>query len=209
MGNNATLIENYLDEILPNVGCELIYHKDYELLLAVMLSAQTTDKAVNKATEPLFAKYQTLEELVSLSPEDLYPYIGKLGMYKAKANNVIGIAKGLLERFDGKVPNNKEDLMSLPGVGNKTAEVVIIELFKDPQFPVDTHVSRIAKRLKLAKENDDVSDVEKKLRKVFPKESWIKLHHQFIHFGRIQCKAKNPQCENCRLIEICREKHSK
>ena len=209
MGNNATLIENYLDEILPNVGCELIYHKDYELLLAVMLSAQTTDKAVNKATEPLFAKYQTLEELVSLSPEDLYPYIGKLGMYKAKANNVIGIAKGLLERFEGKVPNNKENLMSLPGVGNKTAEVVIIELFKDPQFPVDTHVSRIAKRLKLAKENDDVSDVEKKLRKAFPKESWIKLHHQFIHFGRIQCKAKNPQCENCRLIEICREKRCK
>ena len=92
MGNNATLIENYLDEILPNVGCELIYHKDYELLLAVMLSAQTTDKAVNRATEPLFARYQTLEELASLSPEDLYPYIGKLGMYKAKANNVIGIA---------------------------------------------------------------------------------------------------------------------
>ena len=209
MGNKATLIENYLDEILPNVGCELIYHKDYELLLAVMLSAQTTDKAVNKATESLFARYQTLQELVSLSPDDLYPYIGKLGMYKAKANNVIGIAKGLLERFDGKVPNNKEDLMSLPGVGNKTAEVVIIELFKDPQFPVDTHVSRIAKRLKLAKENDDVIEVENKLRKAFPKESWIKLHHQFIHFGRIQCKAKNPQCENCRLIEICREKRCK
>ena len=209
MGNNATLIENYLDEILPNVGCELIYHKDYELLLAVMLSAQTTDKAVNNATEPLFSRYQTLEELASLSPEDLYPYIGKLGMYKAKANNMIGIAKGLLERFDGKVPNNKEDLMSLPGVGNKTAEVVIIELFKDPQFPVDTHVSRIAKRLKLAKENDDVIEVENKLRKAFPKESWIKLHHQFIHFGRIQCKAKNPQCENCRLIEICREKRCK
>ena len=209
MGNNATLIENYLDEILPNVGCELIYHKDYELLLAVMLSAQTTDKAVNKATEPLFTRYQSLEELSNLSPEDLYPYIGKLGMYKAKANNVIGIAKGLLEEFNGKVPNNKEDLMSLPGVGNKTAEVVIIELFKDPQFPVDTHVARIAKRLKLARENDDVADIEKKLRKSFPRESWIKLHHQFIHFGRIQCKAKNPQCENCRLIEICKEKRCK
>ncbi|MBO4682248.1 MAG: endonuclease III [Bacilli bacterium] len=209
MGNNATLIENYLDEILPNVGCELIYHKDYELLLAVMLSAQTTDKAVNKATEPLFMRYQSLEELSNLSPEELYPYIGKLGMYKAKANNVIGIAKGLLEEFNGKVPNNKEDLMSLPGVGNKTAEVVIIELFKDPQFPVDTHVARIAKRLKLARENDDVADIEKKLRKSFPRESWIKLHHQFIHFGRIQCKAKNPQCENCRLIEICKEKRCK
>ena len=209
MGNNATLIENYLDEILPNVGCELIYHKDYELLLAVMLSAQTTDKAVNKATEPLFTRYQSLEELSNLSPEELYPYIGKLGMYKAKANNIVGIAKGLLEKFNGKVPNNKEDLMSLPGVGNKTAEVVIIELFKDPQFPVDTHVARIAKRLKIARENDDVADIEKKLRKSFPRESWIKLHHQFIHFGRIQCKAKNPQCENCRLIEICKEKRCK
>lgn len=209
MGNNSELIENYLDEILPNVGCELIYHKDYELLLAVMLSAQTTDKAVNKATDKLFTRYNSLEELSLALPEDLYRYIGQLGMYKAKANNIIGIAKGLLERFNGKVPNNKEDLMSLPGVGNKTAEVVIIELFKDPHFPVDTHVSRIAKRLGLAKDKDDPIAVETKLRKVFPKEDWIKLHHQFIHFGRVQCKAKNPQCNNCRLIDICKEKHAK
>ena len=206
MGNKADLIEKYLDEILPNVGCELIYHKDYELLLAVMLSAQTTDKAVNRATDPLFKRYKTLEELSDAKVEDLYQYIGKLGMYKAKANNIIGIANGLLDRFDGKVPDNKEQLMSLPGVGNKTAEVVIIELFKHPEFPVDTHVSRISKRLGLAKENDDVNDVERKLRKAFKQDSWIKLHHQFIHFGRMQCKAKNPQCQNCRLIDICKEK---
>ena len=97
--------------------------------------------------------------------------------------------------------------MSLPGVGNKTAEVVIIELFKHPEFPVDTHVARISKRLGLAKDKDDVSEAERKLRKTFKPESWIKLHHQFIHFGRVQCKAKNPQCENCRLTDICKEKH--
>ena len=206
MGNKEALIENYLDKILPNVGCELIYRKDYEFLIAVMLSAQTTDKAVNKATEPLFTRYQSLDELAKANKEDLYPYIGKLGMYQVKANNIIGIANGLLERFDGKVPSNKEDLMSLPGVGNKTAEVVRIEIFKDPEFPVDTHVARISKRLGLAKSNDDVVDVEAKLKKRFNKDHWIKLHHQFIHFGRIQCKAKNPQCENCELIDICKEK---
>ncbi|MBE6136126.1 MAG: endonuclease III [Erysipelotrichaceae bacterium] len=206
MGNKTTLIENYLDEILPNVGCELVYHKDYEFLLAVMLSAQTTDKAVNKATEQLFNKYQSLEELASASPNDLYPYISQLGMYKVKANNIIGIAKGLIERFNKSVPDNKEDLMSLPGVGNKTAEVTIIELYHYPEFPVDTHVARISKRLGLAKEKDDVSDIERKLRKAFIKEHWIKLHHQFIHFGRVQCRAKNPLCENCKLIGICREK---
>jgi endonuclease-3 len=97
--------------------------------------------------------------------------------------------------------------MSLPGVGNKTAEVVIIELFKKPNFPVDTHVERISKRLKLAKEKDDVIEVERKLRKAFKEDSWIKLHHQFIHFGRYICKAKNPQCEDCKLIDICKEKH--
>lgn len=207
MGNKTTLIEDYLDEILPNVGCELVYHKDYEFLLAVMLSAQTTDKAVNKATERLFNKYQSLEELASASPNDLYPYISQLGMYKVKANNIIGIAKGLIERFNKIVPDNKEDLMSLPGVGNKTAEVTIIELYRYPEFPVDTHVARISKRLGLAKNNDEVSDIERKLRKAFNKEHWIKLHHQFIHFGRVQCKAKNPLCENCKLSGICHEKH--
>ena len=127
-------------------------------------------------------------------------------MYQNKANHILGIAKALLERFDGKVPSSKEELTTLPGVGNKTAEVVRIELFHDPEFPVDTHVSRIAKRLGLAKPSDDVLEVEKKLRKHFPKESWIKLHHQFIHFGRYYCKAKNPQCDNCGLIDICKEK---
>ena len=206
MGNKEEIIENYLERLLGNVGCELIYHTDYQLLIAVMLSAQTTDKAVNQATSLLFSKYQSLEELSKASEEDLYPYIGKLGMYKAKAKNVIGISKELLSRFDGKVPSSKEDLMSLPGVGNKTAEVTRIELFKDPEFPVDTHVERISKRLGLAKPSDDVKEVEAKLRKKFPKDSWIKMHHLFIHFGRKQCKAKNPQCANCELSAFCKEK---
>ena len=206
MANNTKLIQEYLDEILPNVGCELTYSKDYELLIAVMLSAQTTDKAVNKATDALFSKYKSLEELASASKEDIIPYIAHLGMYQNKAEHVIGIAKALLERFNGKVPFKKEELTSLPGVGNKTAEVVRIELFKDPEFPVDTHVARISKRLGLAKNSDDVLIIEKKLRKAFPSTSWIKLHHQFIHFGRYFCKAKNPQCEDCKLYDICKEK---
>ena len=202
MGNNATLIENYLDEILPNVGCELIYHKDYELLLAVMLSAQTTDKAVNKATEPLFAKYPTLGELALLSPDDLYPYIGKLGMYKTKANNVIGIAKGLLERFDGKVPNNREYLESLPGIGRKSANVVLNNIYDVPAFAVDTHVSRVAKRIGISK-SDDVRVIEEDLMNLFPKEKWGRLHHQFLLFGRFICKAKNPNCKDCLFFKEC------
>lgn len=206
MGNKETLIENYLDEILPNVGCELTYSTDYGLLIAVMLSAQTTDKSVNKATDALFSRYKSLEELASASKEDIIPYIAHLGMYQNKAEHVVGIANELLTRFNGKVPSSKEDLTSLPGVGNKTAEVVRAELFKIAEFPVDTHVARLSVRFGLAKQGDDVLEIGRKLRKRFPKDHWIKLHHQFIHFGRYYCKAKNPQCEDCKLKGICKEK---
>lgn len=197
------IIEKYLDEILPNPGCELTYNSDYGFLIAVMLSAQCTDKKVNLVTKPFFEKYHSLEEIDTLSIEEIEDNIKSLGLYKNKAKNLKGIAHELLTRFNGKVPQDKNELMSLPGVGNKTANVVRVELFKIPEFPVDTHVERLAKRFKLADKSDDVLTVENKLKKDFKKENWIKLHHQFIHFGRYYCKAISPKCEGCKLAGIC------
>ena len=197
------IIEKYLDEILPNPGCELTYNSDYGFLIAVMLSAQCTDKKVNLVTKPFFEKYHSLEEIDALSIKEIEDNIKSLGLYKNKAKNLKGIAHELLTRFNGKVPQDKNELMSLPGVGNKTANVVRVELFKIPEFPVDTHVERLAKRFKLANKSDDVLTVENKLKKDFKKENWIKLHHQFIHFGRYYCKAISPKCDGCKLAGIC------
>jgi len=196
----------YLNEILPNVGCELNYHKDYELLIAVVLSAQTTDKSVNQVTPRLFSKYQSLEELANADIKDVEEIIKSIGLYKAKAKNIVNLAKELVNKYDSKVPSDKDVLVTLPGVGNKTAGVTRLELFKADELPVDTHVARIAKRLKFASKNDEPLDIEKKLKKAFPQEYWGKLHHQFIHFGRYYCTAKNPKCENCKIREFCIEK---
>lgn len=196
----------YLNEILPNVGCELNYHKDYELLIAVVLSAQTTDKSVNQVTPRLFSKYQSLEELANADIKDVEEIIKSIGLYKAKAKNIVNLAKELVSKYDSKVPSDKDVLVTLPGVGNKTAGVTRLELFKEDELPVDTHVARIAKRLKFASKNDEPLDIEKKLKKAFPQDSWGKLHHQFIHFGRYYCTAKNPKCENCKIREFCIEK---
>ena len=197
------IIEKDLDEVLPNPGCELTYNSDYGFLIAVMLSAQCTDKKVNLVTKPFFEKYHSLEEIDALSIKEIEDNIKSLGLYKNKAKNLKGIAHELLTRFNGKVPQDKNELMSLPGVGNKTANVVRVELFKIPEFPVDTHVERLAKRFKLANKSDDVLTVENKLKKDFKKENWIKLHHQFIHFGRYYCKAISPKCDGCKLAGIC------
>ena len=164
------IIQKYFDEILPNPKCELDYNSDYGLLIAVMLSAQCTDKKVNLVTGPFFNKYTSLEEIDSLTIEEIENNIKSLGLYKNKAKNLKGIVHELLTRFNGVVPSDKNDLMSLPGVGNKTANVVRVELFKIPEFPVDTHVERLAKRFKLAEKKDDVLTVENKLKKDFPKE---------------------------------------
>jgi len=203
--NKQELIVNYLDEILPNAGCELNYTTDYSFLIAVMLSAQCTDKKVNKVTAKLFKIYPDLESLANAKYEDIYEFVKELGLAKTKAQNVIDIAKTLIDKFDSRVPINKFELMSLPGVGNKTANVVHVELFNIPEFPVDTHVARISKRLQIALEEDDVKTIEHKLKELFPKEKWIKLHHQFIHFGRYYCKAISPKCEGCKLAQICKK----
>lgn len=192
-----------MDEVYPHVGCELNYQKDYELVIAVMLSAQTTDIAVNAVTEVLFTKYDTLEKLANAKQEDIESIIHSIGLYKHKAKNVIGIAQTLLNQYGGVLPSNKDDLQKLPGVGNKSAGVIRAEVFKIPDLPVDTHILRISKRLRLAKENDGPYETEMKLKKSFPESSWIKIHHQLIHFGRDICLARKPQCKRCKLTGIC------
>lgn len=204
MNKKCTFIKEYLDEILPDARCALNYSKDYELVIAVMLSAQTTDKAVNNVTINLFNKYKTLEDFANASLFDVEEEIKRLGMYKLKAKNIIGICKNILENHGGVVPKEKELLIALPGVGVKTANVVRAELFNIPEIAVDTHILRISKRLALALESDGPLEVEQKLRKLFPENLYIKLHHQLIWFGRTVCKAKNPDCENCKLKEACK-----
>ena len=201
-----TEITLYLDKLFPNPKCELNYEKDYELLIAVMLSAQTTDKRVNMVTDILFKKYNSLEKLASADINDIIEIIKPIGTFNKKASNVISIAKSLVEDKQGIVPNDRTYLEGLSGVGRKTANVVLSNIYDVPCIAVDTHVSRVSKRLGIAKKNDDVLTIEKKLNKKFPKEKLSRLHHQLVLFGRYYCKAKNPLCENCELKNICKEK---
>lgn len=203
---NSKILE-FLDEVFPTAHCELTYKKDYEFLIAVMLSAQTTDKAVNQATAVLFSKYPTLEDLSSANKFDIENCICRLGMYKVKASNVKEIAKRLLSDYGGKVPNDAEALLSLPGVGNKTKNCVLGELFNEPLLACDTHVQRTSKRLGLVNENDSVEEIERKLVKQIPSERIVKTNHQIIWFGRYLCKAQHPLCEKCKLHEFCKEKN--
>ena len=204
MKKNTLQIKRYLDELFENPKCELEYNKDYELLIAVMLSAQTTDKGVNKVTKILFSKYDSLEKLRDANLDDLKDIIRPIGNYNKKANCVKQIAKCLLENFKGVVPHTHEELETLSGVGRKTANVVLGELFNIPSFAVDTHIIRVSNRLNLVK-SDSPLEIEDKLKKIFPKDEWTKLHKQLVLFGRYHCKAKNPECLNCKLKNICKK----
>ena len=197
-------IIEYLDEIIPNPKCELNYTKDYELLLATMLSAQTTDKKVNEVTNILFKKYKTMEELSKANINDIIKIIKPIGTYNKKAKNIIDITTEL--KNIGHVPNDREYLESLPGVGRKTTNVVLSNIYNVPCIAVDTHVKRVSIRLGIAEEKDDVRVIEEKLNNTFPKEKLSRLHHQLVLFGRYYCKAKNPECENCKLKKICKER---
>lgn len=203
--NRIEVIENYIDELLPNPKCELNYNKDYELLIAVMLSAQTTDKRVNKVTKILFNKYDSLEKLKEAPLDDLKNIVRELGSYNKKALYVKEIATIIVDNYNSVMPRKREELENMPGVGRKTVNVVFGELEIEPNIAVDTHVNRVSKRLGLAKENDDVLDVEMKLRKKFKRETWNKRHKQLVLFGRYYCKAMKPGCETCMLKSICKE----
>ena len=203
MKTNISPILTYLDELFPSASCELFYTKDYELVIAVMLSAQTTDKSVNNVTRVLFNKYQSLDELNNAPLDDIEEIIKQIGLYKNKAKNLKGIVKDLIERFNYQVPSDKDLLQTLPGVGNKTAGVIRAEIFKIPDLPVDTHILRISKRLKLAKKDDEPIEVEHKLKRLIPEDRWIKSHHQLIHFGRYFCTARNPRCAEFKIKDQC------
>lgn len=203
--DNINLFIDYLDEILPNAFCELNYNKDYELVIAVMLSAQTTDAKVNKITEILFDKYPNLEALKNASFDDVEFILRPLGLSKAKAKNTIGIATMLIDNYGSVVPSDKDELQKLPGIGNKSAGVIRAEVFKIPDLPVDTHILRVSKRLGISKADDEPIDVEHKLKKLIPMDRWIKSHHQIIHFGRYHCLARSPKCENCKMSGFCRD----
>ena len=197
-------IIDYLDYLFPNPKCELKYSKDYELLLAVMMSAQTTDKRVNIVTDKLFKKYDSLEKLSLADINDIIEIIRPIGTFNKKASNIINISKSLLNDKNGVVPNDRDYLESLDGVGRKTTNVVLSNLFNEPYIAVDTHVSRVSKRLNLCKDSDGVLVIEKKLCKKFPKESLGRLHHQLVLFGRYYCKSNKPLCDNCLLKEMCK-----
>lgn len=198
------IIEN-MNRLYPDAHCELNHKDSFELLIAVVLSAQTTDVSVNRVTPALFEKYPDALSLSEASEEDVMRLIHSIGLYKNKSRNIINLAKELVKRFDGEVPSKREELESLPGVGRKTANVVLSNCFDYPAFAVDTHVSRVSKRLMIARKDDDVLTIEKKLMKFFPRNSWSRLHHQFIFFGRYKCKAKNPECTDCPFKDSCRK----
>lgn len=198
-------IIDYLNYLIPNPKCELNYNKDYELLIATMLSAQTTDKRVNMVTKVLFEKYPTLESIRNANVEDIKNIIRPIGTYNKKALNIISIANDL-KRVGDVVPNDRKFLESLSGVGRKTTNVVLSNIYNEPYIAVDTHVQRVSKRLGITK-SDDVLVTEKKLYKFFKGEDFCRLHHQLVLFGRYYCKAINPNCGDCKLKNICKEKN--
>ena len=196
----------YLDYLFPNPKCELIYHTDYQLLMAVVLSAQSTDKRVNSVTPIIFSRYPKLEDIKNADLADLEYIIRPVGSFRIKAKYLKGIATKLVDEYHGVVPTDREVLESFPGVGRKTVNVFLAEFYHLPAIAVDTHVERVSKRLKLAYMNDSVLDVERKLMRKIPKDRWAKFHLQMVLFGRYYCKAVKPLCKNCPLKEFCREK---
>ena len=197
-------ILDYLDELYPNPKCELEYTKDYELLIAIVMSAQTTDKRVNMVNKVLFKKYQSIKELSEASLEDIEKIIKPIGTYKKKAVFIKEIATKLINDNIKVIPNDREYLSSFPGVGRKTINVFLSVIYNEPLVAVDTHVNRVSKRLKLAKDGDDVLEVEKKLMKKIPKDKWNKVNHQLVFFGRYKCKSISPLCTDCKLKDICK-----
>ena len=204
----SKILSDKLDSIFPEAQCELNYSKDYELLIATVLSAQSTDRRVNQVTKELFSKYD-IHSLANAKIDDVENIIKSVGTFKRKAVYIKKIASSLVDNYNGVVPNNRTYLESLPGVGRKTCNVVLSNIYNVPAIAVDTHVSRVSKRLGLAKTTDSVEIIERKLMKQIPKKRWSKMHHQLVLFGRYICKAKNPECDTCILRDYCHEKRTK
>jgi endonuclease-3 len=206
MARRKVPVEQILDtlqQMYPDAHCELNYTTPFELLVATILSAQCTDKRVNEITGPLFQKYNKPEHYIHLTQEELEEHIKGLGLYKNKSKNILETCRILYEKYNGEVPQTHAELEALPGVGRKTANVVLSNAFGIPAIAVDTHVFRVANRLGLAK-SDNVDEVERQLMKRIPKEKWSAAHHWLIWHGRRVCSARNPQCGQCPLREMCR-----
>lgn len=197
-------IISYFDKLFPNPICALEFSSSFELLIAVILSAQCTDKRVNIVTKELFKIANTPQTMIDLGEEKLKTIIYPCGFYNAKAKHIISACNDIINRFDGVVPNNMEDLVSLSGVGRKTANVVIGISFGGQTIAVDTHVHRISKRLGLTHENSSAFECEKDLLKIVPKDKRTRFHHQAIWFGRTICSSQKPKCEQCELNSICK-----
>ena len=208
MAVDGKLIADGLDLICPDPKCELVYNTPFELLVAVILSAQCTDKRVNQVTEKLFKTHNKPEDFALMPLGVLEQKIHSCGFYHNKAKAIIAASQTILSKFGGEVPSKFEDLTSLAGVGRKTANVMIAEAFKGDAFAVDTHVLRVSNRLGLVK-TDNPDKCEARLKKIFPQEKWSRLHYQMVLFGRYTCKAMSPQCANCVFAAICANKKEK
>lgn len=200
--NKVKLITQYLDKNFPNVDCELDFSNNLELIIAVLLSAQCKDEYVNRATKKIFEKYKTIDDYADAKVEDIEKLIKTLGLYKAKSKNIVGMANMLRDVYDYKIPTTREELIKLPGVGRKTANVVLSVGFNIPAIAVDTHVERVAKMFGLADKNDNPLQVEKKLMELFPMKDWGKIHHQLIHLGRYKLPARGEKNLDAELEKL-------
>ncbi|WP_078553314.1 endonuclease III [Bacillus alkalicellulosilyticus] len=199
-----TVLET-MAEMFPEAECELTHSNPFELTIAVLLSAQCTDALVNKVTPGLFEKYKEPEDYLAIPLEELEQDIRRIGLFRSKAKNIKKLCQMLIEEYGGVIPNDRDELTKLAGVGRKTANVVVSVAFGVPAIAVDTHVERVSKRLGICRWKDSVKEVEETLMKKIPKEQWSDAHHRFIFFGRYHCKAQSPQCEICPLLDLCRE----
>lgn len=200
--SNTKEIVKALDELYPSAGPELHFNNAYETLVAVMLSAQCTDKQVNKVTPAVFARYPDVKAMAQATPEELFPLVKSCGFHK-KAENIVNTCRIIMNDYGGRIPETIEELVKLPGVGRKTANVVVSNAFGVPAIAVDTHVFRVSNRLGLA-DAKDVLNTEKQLMKAIPRERWSKAHHQLILLGRYVCTARKPKCAECGLKALCK-----
>ena len=198
----AAEILRRLETLYPEAHTALHYRDPWQLLVATVLSAQTTDENVNKVTPVLFERWPTPEDLANADPEEVEKVVYSTGYYRQKTKSIIGLARALVERFDGEVPADLDELVTLPGVGRKTASVVLAEAFHQPAIAVDTHVKRVANRLGLTASSDPVK-IERDLKALFPRETWAGISMRFIRFGREYCDARKPRCYVCPLADLC------
>ena len=203
MKSDVLEIINTVNRIYENPKCELVFSSNYELLVAVILSAQCTDKRVNQVTSKLFKEYNTPEKMITLSQDELEEKIRSCGFFHNKAKHILDASKDLIEKYGGEIPSDKNQLKALAGVGEKTANVVLATAFGIPAIAVDTHVFRVSNRLGLAN-SKDVLKTQKQLEKNLPKDLWIKFHYALVLHGRYVCKSQNPNCKECELSKNCK-----